>query len=352
MADTPDRLPPPDVEIGGRAYVRVADGVSRRPLLLPADAELTEAAADYHYRRSSEVMARQIERGKAPWLLPRDPGTNLPENFASQPKPHRGQNAVWLQAASDHRGYSDPRWGTSASIEQAGGSVRPEERSQGITVLMWREHWQTHRPRVFAMTAFNAEQCEGLPPRDPAVTAHGLTDPPPARELLRPATLEHAPGASAHYDPARDRIVLPPAASFADEQAYLRAAIRQLGHWAGQQDRLTRAAPRLRPAIPGSPRAASEELRGEIHAMLAGCRLGIGHEPSRDPDREASQARALRDDPHAIYQAASDAEILLAYAADRARPRAPAPPAPSHGLTSAADMVRQLRDNPPWERAR
>lgn len=72
-------------------------------------------------------MARQIERGKAPWQLPRAPREPQPENFASRPGPHRGQNSVWLQAAADHRGYSDPHLGTAASIEQAGGRVRPEE---------------------------------------------------------------------------------------------------------------------------------------------------------------------------------------------------------------------------------
>ena len=157
------------------------DGKSGKQLLMPADAELSESAAEEHYRRSSAVMARQIQRGKAPWQLPRDPGAALPENFASTPGLHHDQNAVWLQAAADHRGYSDPRWGTAAS-------VRPEERSRGITVLLWREHWHTYAPRVFAVTAYNAEQCDGLARRNPAVIAHGLPDPPPPRQLLQQAS--------------------------------------------------------------------------------------------------------------------------------------------------------------------
>ena len=348
MADTTDRLPPPDVEIGGRGYVRVRDGKSGKQLLIAADAELSESAAEEHYRRSAEVMARQLERGKAPWQLPRDPGAALPENFAARPGPHRGQNAVWLQAASDHRGYSDPRWGTAASIEQAGGSVRPEETPRGITVLIWREHWQTYAPRVFAVTAYNAEQCEGLGPRDSAAVAHGLPDQPAPRQLLQQASLEHAPGARGHYEADRDRIVLPPEAAFADERAYLRAAIRQLGHWTGHAKRLARPDQ----AVPGATPAAREALRADIHAMLAGCRLGIGHEPARNARLEALQAAELRKDPREIYRAGSDAETMLLYSVDRARQRAPEPPRPSHGMTSMADMARQLLENPPWERSR
>ena len=349
MADTTDRLPPPDVEIGGRGYVRVRDGKSRKQMLMPADAELSESAAEEHYRRSSEVMARQIERGKAPWQMPRDPGEPLPENFASRPGPHRGQNAVWLQAAADHRGYRDPRWGTAASVELAGGRVRPEERPRGITVLMWREHWQTFRPRVFAITAYNAEQCEGLPARDQAVIAHGLADPPAARQLLQAAFLDHVPGARGRYEADLDRIVLPPESEFADEQAYLRAAIRQLGHWTGHPKRLAR--PDQEPPNHGSG-APREALRADIHAMLAGCRLGIGYEPARDARLEALQAAELRADPREIYRAGSDAEQMLLYSVDRSRSRAPAPPKPSHGMTSAAEIARQLLENPPWERSR
>ena len=352
MPDEASPIPPPDVEIGGRGYVRVLDGASGKELLLPADAELTEAAAEKHYRRSSEVMALQIERGKAPWQLPRDPGTALPENFARDPRPHRGQNAVWLQAAADHRGYSDPRWGSAAIIESAGGTVRPEERSRGITVLLWREHWQTRAPRVFAIQAYNAEQCDGLPDRASGAIASGLPDSPPPRQLLRAAAVDHVRGATPRYEPELDRIVLPPESEFADEQAFLRAGIRQLGHWTGHQNRLDRETLHWATDQPGTPEAAREELRGEIHAMLAGCRLGIGHEPQRDGQRAERLASALRVDSHEIYRAGSDAEVMLAYSAERARARPPEPPKPHHGFTSAAEMARQLQENPPWERSR
>ena len=78
--------------------------------------------------------------------------------------------------------------------------------------------------------------------------------------------------------------------------------------------------------------------------MLAGCRLGLGHEPSRD-----ARLAALRRDPHEIYRAGTEAETMLAWAADRARPQ---PPKPAHGLTPMADLACNLLENPPWERSR
>ena len=349
-AHSPSDTPPPDIEIGGRAYVRVRDGRSDRPLLLPADAELSAEEADRHYRRSSQVMARQIERGKAPWQRARDPGFALPENVERRSsRPFRGQNAVWLQAAADHRGYGDRRWGTAASVEQAGGRVRPAERSNGITVLLWRQHWRTYAPRTFAVTVYNAEQCEGLEPADRRPPATWSERQPSARQLLQAADPEHSPGARAHYDADRDRIVLPPESAFADERAYLRAGIRQLGPWTGHPTRL--ASPDH-----GFPRhvsaSAREGLRGEIHAMLAGCRLGLGHEPARDARLEALQAAALRQDPHEIYRAGTAAEEMLAWTAERSRPLPPEPPKPAHGLTPMADLARNLLENPPWERSR
>ena len=65
---SPGRLPPPDAKIGGRGYVRVrGDAQSGRQHLLPTDDEFYAEETARHYRRSSEVMARQIECGRVPW---------------------------------------------------------------------------------------------------------------------------------------------------------------------------------------------------------------------------------------------------------------------------------------------
>ena len=339
----------PDVRIGGRGYVRVQ--VDGSEMLVPADTELSAEEAENHYRRSSEVMARQVERGKAPWMRPREPGHALPENV-DRGSPYRAHNAVWLTSAADYRGYADGRWGTRGDIRRAGGRVRPGEK--GITVVTWHRHADTGQRRAFASTVFNAGQCDGLPPPARGRSAWRAAAPS-AREILDLAAVDHDSRHRPRYDPERDVIELPPEDRFEDPAAYLRAGIRQIGRWTGHSKRLDRETAGAPARDAASPAAAREELRTEIHALLAGCRLGVGHEAARDPAREAGWARALRDDPREIYLAADSAERMLEYAAQRARPRLRAPPPPPRnaGFTRLGELAGQvLHDNPPWDRSR
>ncbi len=322
--------PAPDVVIAGRGYVRLRDSESGKEILLPADSELSGEEAERHYRRSSEVMARQVERGKAPWMRPRDSRHALPENV-DRGSPYGGQNAVWLVAAADQRGYADHRWGTRGDIEAAGGRVRAGE--QGITAVAWHEHARTGQRRAFSMTVFNAEQCDGLPP--PGRGTPWRAGAPSPREVIAPVADE-----------------MPPEEAFRGQEAYLQHGLRRVGRWTGHPDRLDRPSAS---APAGTPDADRERLREEIHALLAGCRLGVGHEPRRHPPATAAAwARALREDPREIYRAAAEAERMLAYAADRARPRVrpPGPPALAAAPAPLADLARGILENPPWDRAR
>ena len=67
----------------------------------------------------------------------------------------------------------------------------------------------------------------------------------------------------------------------------------------------------------GSREYAREELRAEIRSYLTGCRLGLGHDPSRHAGFAAEWAKALREDPREIYQAAYGAERISRYVTAR-----------------------------------
>ena len=133
-----------EVRIGGERMVQLRGGS-----LVRADLEISAAAE--HYRRASEFLAAQAERGRAPWMVERAGSYALPESITG--RPWTGANAIWLGAAADRRGYSDPRWGTAEEIAQEDGRVRPGERE--TTALHWRfggtdprtgDRWET--PRV------------------------------------------------------------------------------------------------------------------------------------------------------------------------------------------------------------
>ena len=333
----------PDVFLGGRGYVSIRNEQGSESLW-PVDRELTPEDAEEHCRRASAVMARQIEKGTAPWMRPRSPGHPLPENLADG-QAHRGLNAVWLQAAADYRGFADPRWGTRAEIAEAGGQVRPGE--EATTMLAHLQHWQTGNSRVFALPVFNAEQCDGIDPvRE---DTPWRPNPPRPQEILDQAAIRHDTSARPHYDPDTDAVILPPPRE-GGMAAYLREGLRQVGHWTGHPSRLARESFSSAASGAGSAR---ETLRGEIHALLAGCRLSLGHKPHPNPPRKA-WARALRADPHEILRAADDAERMLEFTADRARaPRPMQEQAPPRDAPRPlADLARQILAAPPWERAR
>ena len=315
-----------DVSIGGQRMVALRESV-----VIPAELEITTTAGDY-YRRVSEFLATQAERGQAPWMVERDPGYALPESLEA--RPWTGPNVVSLAAVADKRGYSDPRWGSEEEIAREGGRVRAGERD--TATLYWRfggkdratgETWPT---RVFRFPVYNAEQCEGLPARDFGGTV--WSHHPPLRKVLAVPEVEVSGAERARYDLGRDRIELPAPEAFADRRAYQRVAIHEIGHWTGHPSRLNR--PTLAAGIEqglGSREYAREELRAEIHSYLTGCRLGIGHDPSRHARFAAEWAQALRADPREVYHAAYSAERISRYVTARMPDMEPARPEASAG---------------------
>ena len=98
-----------EVSVGGRRAVVLRDHGG----VIPADLEIT-AESEEHYRRASQYLAPEVERGTAPWMVSRDAAHTLPESFGGGP--WTGANAVWLEAVRDRRGYADPRRGTEEEI--------------------------------------------------------------------------------------------------------------------------------------------------------------------------------------------------------------------------------------------
>ena len=145
----------------------------------------------------------------------------------------------------------------------------------------------------------------------------------------------------------RDRIELPDPERFASRQAYYRTAIHEVGHWTGHPSRLNR--PTLAGGLAGglgSREYAREELRAEIHSYLTGCRLGLGHDPSRHAGFAAEWAKALREDPREIYQAAYGAERISRYVTttmpemEPARREASAGPSASGARAGPRPLIR------------
>ena len=315
----------------------------RRPRVNPA-----KAIEDY-YQQVASGLIEQIEGGTAPWTEAWKPGEkSLPYNVKTG-KPYRGGNSVWLASTANRRQYSDERWGTFKQIKDLGGQVRRGQK--GIHILFWQfetrklartsegkpllddkglpvyETKSLDHPRVYRYSVFNAEQCDGLPPRPRRFGTHAWDSHEEAERVLKRtgAVIEHSGDNRAYYDLRRDRIVLPFKEQFPSGPSYYQSALHEVGHWTGHPSRLNRQT--LLEGIEngyGSNAYAREELRAEISSMMIGDRLKIGHDPKRHASYVDSWVQKLREDPREIYRAARDAQEMSDYVLVRGRWREPA----------------------------
>jgi antirestriction protein ArdC len=118
--------------------------------------------------------------------------------------------------------------------------------------------------------------------------------------------IEHG-GESAYYRPSTDTVHLPCFASFRDAASYYGVAIHECGHATGAKHRLDRD---LTGRF-GSRSYAAEEMCVEMAAGFVLADLGIAHHPR--PDHAAyisSWLEVLKDDPRAIFTAASKAQAI------------------------------------------
>ena len=279
---------------GGRRFVRRGGAAGA--------ADRSEA----YYRKVADQLIKQIEAGTACWTQAWQPGeTALPRNVATG-KAYRGGNSVWLASVADQCGYQDERWGTYKQVQGLGGQVRRSEK--GSAILFWQfetrklahdrngkpvldedgkpvyETTPLDRPRSYPYTVFNAEQCNGLPRREPLAGAQAWDPIEQAERVLKEsgAAIENAGKNRAYYDLRRDRIILPYKEQFPNGPARDRSRPFAARRLRGLVD--PGAAGRSAGGLPGlSARAGDERLRagpgaGERAAAPGGfgCRAGAG----------------------------------------------------------------------------
>lgn len=273
--------------------------------------------ADVYTRVTAEIVAA-IEQGTGEWQAPwfhNGTSSARPTNVTSGRR-YRGINTVALWVAAMAAGYSDGLWGTYRQWQDAGAQVRKGERS--TTVVLWKQIASSEaaddddsdnedRRRMFAraFSVFNLAQVDGY-------------EQPPADTLPENERLAHAEafitnlgiktefgGSEAYYLPSSDTVFMPEFASFRDTASFYGTWTHECGHASGSKHRLDRdLSGRF-----GSAAYAAEECCVEILSGLILADLGIAHHPR--PDHAAyiaSWIKVLKDDPRAIFTAASKAQ--------------------------------------------
>ena len=184
--------------------------------------------SEAYYRKVADHLIDQIEAGTAPWTQAWQPGEKAMARNVATGKAYRGGNSVWLASVAQMRGYQDERWGTYKQVEGLGGQVRRGQK--GAAILYWQfemrklardrngrkvldeegkpvyETTPLARPRSYPYTVFNAEQCDGLPRREPAAGVPAWDSIETAERVLKQsgAEIEHARQDRVYYDLGRD----------------------------------------------------------------------------------------------------------------------------------------------------
>jgi len=277
-------------------------------------------------------MVELLEKGVAPWQKPWE-GARIPMPVSQATgKPYRGGNALQLIVVAMERGYADPRWMTYKQASERGWQVRRGEK--GTPIEFWgfkptpgKEdtddntkqddvdgHDQPQRRVIHRVyTVFNGQQMDGIPSFP--ILARQPVDIIEAGERILTHSgviIHHDQADAAFYRPATDSIHLPRRDQFQDATGYYGTALHELAHWTGHTSRLNR--PTLTHSYQfGDPEYAKEELRAELASLFLAAERGIPHNPERHAAYAASWIKALQNDKHEIFRAASDASGATDY---------------------------------------
>lgn len=238
-----------------------------------------------------------------------------PQNISSD-KRYRGVNVLALWIAAQAHGYADGLWGTYRQWLAIGAQVRKGER--GTTVVLWKQAKADTsddaedgdddvRRRVFAraFTVFNVAQVDGY-------RAEPVAKLPESDRLTHVDAFINALNVpivvgnyNAHYRIDLDTIFMPEYSAFTSPAAHAGTLIHETAHATGAKHRLDRNFHERfkRDWLP------IEEATAELTASFILADLGVAHHPR--PDHAAyvaSWLRLLKDDPRAIFTAASKAQ--------------------------------------------
>jgi antirestriction protein ArdC len=318
---------------------------------------MPEQRTDIYTRITAEI-ATAIENGAGEWRMPwNHDGSSIarPRNVVSD-KGYRGINVLALWVAARRSGYLDGTWGTYQQWSQLGCQVRKGEKA--TTVVFWKQmnkHQRSDsdpgdadgancdehegRPRFFARGyyVFNAMQVDGyILPNLPSL--------PDSERIARADAFFAAlnipivtGGNEACYRPSIDTVFMPPFDRFVDAASYYSCLGHETAHATGAKHRLDRdITGRF-----GSAKYAMDEVIAELTSSFIMADLGIAHRP-RDEHAAyiASWIKIFKDDPRAIFTAASKAQA----AADWMHAQQPGQTLTDDSVNVATILTPQLCD--------
>lgn len=287
-------------------------------------------------REVAEKVARDMEELGSGWKIPWTQA-GAPMNPATGTE-YRGGNAVYLKAYAAIRGYGDYRWATYNQGKERGWKLK--KGSKAVSVEHWRrvsfdrkdaqgnvitgKDGEPERGSRVVLdgywNVFNLSCFEGapeLPPFEPNDDADfGLL----ADELKASCRcpVEETASPDAFYSPVADKVTVPRREQFESNAAFCGTLLHEMAH---------ATAPELGRDVMnafGAEAYAREELTAELASLFASGELGVPVDPdARGEHYEqhvkylANWAKAIREDPDALFRAAGAAGKAATYTVDR-----------------------------------
>ena len=271
---------------------------------------------DPHAEITALILA-DLETGVRPWARPWTNQSGVSRPLRHDGEPYHGVNVLTLWVRAARCGYARPVWMTFRQALALGGAVRKGEKGAPVvyaapvaTADDRDEETQACRGGRFLKRyiVFNLAQIEGLDDRYPPPVRPDVAERIDHAERYFAATGAHirAGGDTACYRPDADTLHMPAFEAFQDPEAYYAVLAHELVHWTGHRSRLDRD---LTLGRFGDEAYAREELVAELGAAFVCADLGLTLEPR--PDHAAyiaSWLQLLKDEPRAIFTAASKAQ--------------------------------------------
>lgn len=270
------------------------------------------------YARITEHLMARLEAGVVPWHQPWQGGpSGRPCNGLTK-RPYRGINVFMLGSA----GYASPFWLTFKQVQALGGRIRLGEHLTPVVYWHWEEQTvveeETRETRVVRRAflkwyrVVNVTQCTGL---QQSFVVEDASPVPPLEAceqviaaMPSPPSIRHTTEDQAYYDPALDRITLPPRAWFHVPEMYYSTVFHELAHSTGHPERLARATLNER-CIAWVTNYSHEELVAEMTAAFLCGVCGIAHITlEANAAYLASWLRVLRADARLLVYAAAQAQ--------------------------------------------
>ena len=269
-----------------------------------------------------ETGAARADGWKMPWHTA---GGGRPVNVLTG-RTYTGVNTLNLWMDMQQKGYASPVWGTLRQWNEAGAKVRRGERSS--LVVFWKDlpkkdaadDEDGKRFVLKTSYAFNAAQVEGYEQPDPVRDWELCA----ADKLVVAAGIDlNFGGHRAYYHQTLDYVAMPYRSDFFSLAGFQSTLLHEAAHWTGHHKRLAREFGKRF----GDQAYAFEELVAELAAAFLCADLGVSNEPRDDhASYVANWLRVLKNDPRAIFTAASQAskatEYLLGFTGENTKKQA------------------------------